>query len=340
VKKVLISLMTVIFMASLVLSMNAIPASADFFSWSIVKSGKVHMVPGVGCYKYEITYTYTITNDGGSDIVLEKITDSNPEVDIQYTAGAIISGFGGTLDCYGYYDATQDVINGVVSLSNTATVYGNSEGTEDSAVSNQFTIPLPHFDLPTAWYLNEIPNYSGNDMEWVLDGGKHIQSGGVLLDSNTTQTWFAYSVAPAGGITYNSGNWTFLMHTPEEWTTPPEVYFGEWTVGGFTAQKFGPFSIAHANWNPANFTYTATINVPDQISVSEGHYLAVQITNSNSKTEAIATCHRVGGAYLEPPEPKPNWPVPEMPTGILLGIGLAGIGVFIMIKQKKSGKTV
>jgi len=44
-----------------------------------------------------------------------------------------------------------------------------------------------------------------------------------------------------------------------------------------------------------------------------------------------------GGFTYEDPSVRP---VPELPTGVLLGTGIAGIGVFILIRRKKTASNV
>ncbi|GEM_PF-6964584 len=149
-KKVFLSMLVLVFMLSLVLIANVHSVSADYADWSIVKSGSLSVEQQGGSTVYIIHYTYTVTNKGATDIVIDSITDDKigPIALPLDEAGRTIPGSFGepysSLTFTGTYDATMDVQNGVVSVCNTATAEGHS-GTNKltPADSNEVCIPLP-----------------------------------------------------------------------------------------------------------------------------------------------------------------------------------------------------
>jgi hypothetical protein len=227
------------------------------------------------------------------------------------------------------YDATDDVIANLYSITDnaTATITLYIDQTKTKVLlSNLVTTILPHFTTPSAFYLG-----NDNAMYWVPAGSTPDQLGGVTIDAGDTQTWLS-SVPSQSGIVYESGTWTLLVHSPDNWTEVPTVYFGEWDGSQINpAKKYGPFALV--GWNATNFTYTMQLSGVPAISIDSGKYLALEITNNSADDETVVTCNRVGGAYLAPPGGLPNWPLPEFASGILMALGLMGLGGFVIARK-------
>jgi len=230
------------------------------------------------------------------------------------------------------YDATNDVMNGVTVITNHATANAlivNS--TETLTASAEYTLTLPAFITPSAFYLDK-----DNSMDWVISGGTRDQAGGVSIPAGWSNTWVT-SGPSESAVVYESGDWTLLIHTPQDWASTPTVYFGEWDGSQINPdKKYGPFTLV--GWDAANFTYTMQLTGVPRFTVEDGKYLALEITNNSSVTETVVTCNRVGGAWLQPPPNAPLWPLPETTTALLLGLGLAGLVGLVAIKKKSAVK--
>jgi LPXTG-motif cell wall-anchored protein len=67
-----------------------------------------------------------------------------------------------------------------------------------------------------------------------------------------------------------------------------------------------------------------------------GDYLALRVFNSSSSTPYTVVTD--GNSWLSSPATDPGYPLPEMSALILLGIGLAGLGGYILVRRKKEAR--
>ncbi len=160
------------------------------------------------------------------------------------------------------------------------------------------------------------------------------------IGPSSSATWFSVPAA-SGGISYGEGMWVVQLYTREsedgDWSEKCTAKIGEWDGSGFS-QVFGTSSgpggyVQNPTGDPYiifEFTYATTK------TVDEGNRLALQIFNNED-----FTTHRVftrGDSKIDPPYVTGGGFVPELTTGILLGVGLLGLGGFIFIKKRRAGK--
>jgi internalin A len=70
----------------------------------------------------------------------------------------------------------------------------------------------------------------------------------------------------------------------------------------------------------------------ESFTVHEGNYLGISITKGGNQDFLI---YGSEDNYLTPPSGSMDYPLPEMATGILLGLGIAGLTVFTIIKSRR-----
>jgi hypothetical protein len=332
-KKILLSLSMVVLLIGMAFSPYAMPALAADVSATLTTSAKLQMIQTANpdCYAYQITYTYTITNHADK-IKIKQIVDelSNGQQLSDYTVHTLNPNLTYTVDMV--YDATNDVIAGLDSITDNATAIITAYVNNNPVVltCDKITTVLPKYITPAAFYLNKTPW-----MDWVVNPDDRHQAGGVTLNPGQSFTWLSSATAEAE-VVYNPGTWTLLIHSPQDWAAKPTICFGEWDGSAFTSQKYGPLQVTAASYDDNNYTYTIEFTDVPQITIGEGHSLALQITNDANSAVTIVTCNRVGGAYLEPPAPKPNWPLPELSTVLLLGFGLLGLGGFVLVQKRRA----
>jgi hypothetical protein len=130
-------------------------------------------------------------------------------------------------------------------------------------------------------------------------------------------------------VTFDSGNWTVTLDT-EDWSGNCVVQIGDYAADG-TFTPFAPTSTT------TNYIGGAIIIKQYIVAgmVSTNDYLALQINNSSGASQTI---NLGGNSYLDSPIPAPSFPLPEMSAGILLALGLAGFGGFMVIRRKKAEK--
>ncbi len=171
------------------------------------------------------------------------------------------------------------------------------------------------------WYLNShgFP---------VMEKGTG-QSGAVDIPAkaggvNGFQTWLANTPAVAN-VTFPTGGWTVKLATVD-WSNTCSAQIGDWDGMNFTA-----FNPAPANGNYSNGFISITVNAGG--TVSKTHFLALKIYNGATSVHTIATDH---SSYLSTPTQDPGYPLPELSTVLLLGIGLVGLSGFLYVNRKSA----
>jgi len=167
-------------------------------------------------------------------------------------------------------------------------------------------------DFSQAPFQMEQSNGSGNDG----------QSGSVSVTSGANVTWLSDLKAGTDTV-FDSGIWTVYLNGNLTGSYSVQIGESDGTSGGFNA--FTPAATGTAAGNPLTVRFTTAGTVP------ENHYLALQVTNNG--TGSITTD---GSSYLAAPSSTPSFPVPELPAGLLLGTGIAGLSAFILLRRKKA----
>jgi hypothetical protein len=133
-------------------------------------------------------------------------------------------------------------------------------------------------------------------------------------------------------VTFPSGQWILNLQriskgagVDSKWgnfVTAKVGYFD-----GSSYEWFGTF--AHAATNTTGTVDTFDIILPSDY-VPVGDTLVIELTNSGLTQEI----RQSNGTNLFSPESDPGYPLPEIATGTLLGIGLAGLVGYIVQKKK------
>jgi hypothetical protein len=150
-----------------------------------------------------------------------------------------------------------------------------------------------------------------------------IQIDRVTLNNNPVM-WLNDQAANAD-VTFPHGTWTLIFVTTDWGAGNCLVQIGDYEADG---DHFNAF-----NSSPAAGSYSdgiITVTVTTDGVVRQNHYLALSIVNASGLSQTIIT---EGDSYLAPPEGSPDYPLPEMAAGLLLGLGLAGITGFVVIRR-------
>ncbi|GAJ12993.1 unnamed protein product, partial [marine sediment metagenome] len=133
--------------------------------------------------------------------------------------------------------------------------------------------------------------------------------------------------------TFASSAWTGqVVFTSALSDGPPAhtftVEIGSSTDGSdFTAG--GPDATLTGDGLATVFPYTTDAA---SFTVTNGKYLALRITNNSGSSYNVTT--GLTWSYTDSPSSEPGYPVPELPTIILLSLGLAGLGIYYWLRKR------
>jgi hypothetical protein len=174
--------------------------------------------------------------------------------------------------------------------------------------------------------------------EWLLDSAGHavVTANRVMTRSGSVsgsvtpvvsdQYWI--SNAASGGVTFDGGTWIIRLESTDDLSSCTATIGQCTSAGAYTA--FLPFVSAGNGHNGDISTIQLSIGT---ITVAAGNYLALRVTGADGHT--IST---IGKSGLVSPISDPNYPVPELGSGVLLALGLAGIGAFVLTRKTKAGR--
>jgi hypothetical protein len=249
------------------------------------------------------------TSMGNSDAYVRQY-ESTGYAQWTYQYGAMDGANAGEDYSYGVAtDGSQNVFTG-------GWTNGQYPGYPDKSYDGYIMKMVPQPPTPSqVWFLNNLTTGPVMTQTGTVNGS-------VLIEGGTTVTWLSDQSASTD-VVFDDGSWRVLLST-FTLTGTYQIQIGEWDGAVFT-----PFHTAITG-TASGVLIDHNINL-DSVTVPQDHYLALQVTNSG--TGSIITD---GGSYLQGPSSTPSYPVPEMATIILLGLGLAGLTAFIIIHRKRT----
>lgn len=177
---------------------------------------------------------------------------------------------------------------------------------------------------------------------------------------SATQTWkLSNDHVMYKDLSFTGGFVTISASEPYIWTANEaaqcDVGFAakNWTGSlrflQYTGIPLYRVEIGYSDVNGANFVSKGTNNVSgiytnfnitaDAFTVTLDKYLAFQVTNTGSYSFQLATKPQEEGereSEVRYPEDSPAYPVPELPTVLLMGIGvLALVGYVVLMRRTK-----
>ncbi len=178
--------------------------------------------------------------------------------------------------------------------------------------------------LDNTWYLNDdgtmYKEYTEN-----LPGTVPISDGGSYV-------WISDETA-LGNFTFPGGEWSGQITIDETLVSGDEfsVTIGSYN-GGFNPATNGTVDLV-GNGSKQVFDFDKTV---DSFTVPTGDYLALKIENkSGGSTNPLNVKTGLAHSYCTAPDTDPNFPLPEWASGLLMGLGLAALGVIIWFRRRK-----
>jgi hypothetical protein len=202
------------------------------------------------------------------------------------------------------------------------------------------------------WDLDQGTGAAVGSLQMLREYGNNSAgaTGSVPINVGQSITWLADESARTD-VAFPSGDWIITLTTGENWNSGRlspliGVEVGEYRPAA-AIDKYRHFATqSGASWLSKLKIVVATAEEDQNASspdftVHKGNYLYVKITNLDNRSGLSS--HEIscddGDSTLSSPESDPGYPVPELAAGVLFGLGLAGVGTFIVIRRKQ-GKAV
>jgi LPXTG-motif cell wall-anchored protein len=204
------------------------------------------------------------------------------------------------------------------------------------------------------WYwTNTVPSPSGVDYEVVKDGGRGNTH--VNLGSGTSKIWVANEYVTAGPLDMH-GTWTgqirvYVKGAASAHDVDLRVDIGKFnpTSSTFTSADHDTYSGSHPKgymiyWNSANTGQLHLDLSPGTLSISNGEYLAAKFSNEATAGDVNLTTWtgsppaQNSPTYIDSPSTDPGYPVPELSTMALTGIGMLALGGFVLYRRRRNNK--
>jgi hypothetical protein len=215
-----------------------------------------------------------------------------------------------------------------ITATTGATINGNALA-KTAVTTTGTTISIPSMQ---SWLLDTKTILGGGNSRCNLDlitTPPGIHTNPFVMTQNSI-IWMADE--PAGtDVVFSSGTWTVTLVTPTDWSGDCVVQIGDYATDG----TFNAFTSTSPTTNYIGGAITITQDI-DASMVNTNDYLALKINNSSGASQTI---NLGGNSYLVFPPSTPDYPMPEMSAGILLALGLAGFGGFMVIRRKKAKVT-
>jgi hypothetical protein len=168
------------------------------------------------------------------------------------------------------------------------------------------------------WYL-----YSDDIMRKSL-----TPTASITINPHASRVWTADQKAWSA-VTFPDGSWVIYLKTSQDWSGSCTAEVGYWNG------SFHPFTTGAPvkSWDSGTGILTIRAQAGSE-TINANDYLALRVTNNdNAGSHDVITD---GNSWVKSPASDPGYPLPELASGILFGLGLAGTGTFIIIRRKKA----
>lgn len=195
---------------------------------------------------------------------------------------------------------------------------------------------------PQFWFLDSVDSpVAGKVMEKGLSSD---QSGQVVIAAGQYQLWLADEPTlsdctfPDG--TFPEDTWEVKLRVPYRSILDGDLdaEVGYYDVDGDEFHDFATWDVIEAR---ALFNYYELQLQIDDATVPAGDYLALKVINNDTDPHTILMRDTWGNrSWVASPLSDPGYPTPELPTVILMGVGLLGLLGYIGLKRSKASSQI
>jgi hypothetical protein len=150
----------------------------------------------------------------------------------------------------------------------------------------------------------------------------------ITINPHAFRVWTADQKAWSA-VTFPDGSWVIYLKTGQDWSGSCTAEVGYWNG------SFHPFTTGAPakSWDSGTGILTIRAQAGSE-TINANDYLALRVTNNDAGSHDVITD---GNSWVKSPASDPGYPLPELASGILFALGLAGTGTFIIIRRKKAG---
>ena len=184
------------------------------------------------------------------------------------------------------------------------------------------------------WLLDKESSSADYEMEKKDGPGDDGQTGNVTIAANSSAVWLADQAAVCN-VTFTGGDsWVIKICTDSDWGFQGdkcETKIGGWntTTGWYDIPTTTQGTIV---WDDGQKILTVEFQA-NNATILQGDYLALKIKNNN---DGVHTVYTKGCSYLQSPCSDPGYPVAEVVSGVLVGLGLLGLAGYAGWKRRKA----
>jgi len=269
------------------------------------------------------------------------VTDSMNTTRLQHTAtllpnGKVLVAGGGSEDTHTTLTKLYDPATNSWSTTGSMNMY-HAEHTATLLHNGEVLVAGCGDGISDTTELYNLQGYTSQQI-WYLDSTGHpvmeingIQSGEIGIPANSAVIWLT-DQSTNSDVTFMSGTWTVRLDTlcNRSGDVGLLAQVGDYNPDGGI---FTPF-----NTTPEIGYYNGEIRITINTggTVNKSHYLALRIYDSAASGTPPRRIITDGSSYLISPLSDPGYPLPEVLSGVLLGMGLVGFGIFMFVRRKLS----
>jgi hypothetical protein len=179
---------------------------------------------------------------------------------------------------------------------------------------------------PQLWYLDGSlhPDISQHG---VMEKAINQQSGWAIIPAGSSKIWLAENAAICD-VTFPGGSWVAELKLDSSLISVAALDDGyEWeaSIGGWNVDT-GWYEIVTVTtsttyWDSGRNVLIVELQT-EPATIYEGNYLALSVLNMDSIAHTVITD---GRSSLRSPDTDPGYPLPEIATAVMLGLGFFGL---------------
>ena len=185
-------------------------------------------------------------------------------------------------------------------------------------------------DTTQYWYPSKDSAAGDSEADYIMYKGSLGGSGDVVdLDQGVGIVWTADEAAERD-VGFPAGDWSYSVSTDDE--SDDDV-----TIGVFVGYWDGAFHFEGSEFvdnTDHSQVYTGSIAV-DEFEVAKDYWLAYGIRNMEYRTCTFKLQVNDNDTYIASPSSDPGYPIPELPTIVLLATGLVFLAGYLGLKRRK-----